>query len=513
MTLFDLTHAMPAASRVGDPSLRSDATGFSMFYSQGRVVTGAAPETYDLGFTVEYAIKVTAIGARSVGGGISRIVPSVHSHSNVQNSIFELAFDNWNFPGAGTSLTPCFTMLNGTAGIYHQISNRSSIFGEARGSRQLVIGDTYHILGTLRASDGLCQVYVNGVLEGEASPNIVMAAWLDLGGITTDLSLPGRSLRQYFEIGTRFLDGAWRNVTNSGSANIDNVRWYNTHFTPSMAAIAASAIAFTPDVPTKNSGGYGATENELANNPEATSPFRLDSFWKQDGTRCYTVRQNAEAAQNDVSPAWGIQPGDWSNRVATAPIANNRSIWWSPDGEWLSICVRVPSLNLRIDVYDQSATPWDLTVLGAVKSKTFSPAGAGGPQDHIWSTNGRRFWVHYPAGATSSLYEYSASVGFDPTTLSATPIQSFDPVPDTGTNITTWAFSRDGTVLYAMDGQFLVSWDLSTPFDITTTSNFTTGPTVTAGNLSIPRGLNYRNDNGDIYVEGDQNLMRMAWFR
>ena len=195
---------------------------------------------------MEYAIKAAVIGARNVAGGASRIVPSVHSHANVQESIFELAFDNWNNPGAATPLTPCFVMLNGTFGIYGSIADRANIHGEARGTKQLVVGNTYHILGTLRASDGLCQVYVNGVLEGTAGPNINMPAFLDLGGGNTDLSSAGRSLRQYFEVGTRFLAGAWRVASSAGSANIDNVRWYDTHFTAAQAAVAAQAIAFTP---------------------------------------------------------------------------------------------------------------------------------------------------------------------------------------------------------------------------------------------------------------------------
>lgn len=281
----------------------------------------------------------------------------------------------------------------------------------------------------------------------------------------------------------------------------------------SLGQVTSDFTPIPPPPTGTKASDYGSTEAELCNNPESGTGFaRLDAFWKPDGTRCYTSRQALESAQNDVSPAWSCSPGDWTNRVTTAPITNNRTIWWSPDGEWLSICVRVPSFNLRITVYDQSATPWDLAVFGSSKSKTFSPAGAGGPQDHIWSADGLRFWVHYPAGVTSKLYEYAATVPFDPTTLGSI-VATFDPVPDTGTNVRTFTFSADGTVLFAMDGQFLVSWSLSTPFDITTASNFTIGPTVTASDLSIPRGLYYRADNGDIFVEGDQNQMRMAWFR
>jgi len=64
-----------------------------------------------------------------------------------------------------------------------------------------------------------------------------------------------------------------------------------------------------------------------------------------------------------------------------------------------------------------------------------------------------------------------------------------------------------------MDGQFLVSWNLPTPFDISTATNFQTGPEVPAANLGIPRGLAARSDNTDLSVQGDQNQRRIAWLR
>ena len=256
---------------------------------------------------------------------------------------------------------------------------------------------------------------------------------------------------------------------------------------------------------------YGATEDELANNPEnGGGNFRFDAFWKPDGTRCYTARGlSFEIAQNDVSPAWDIQ-NIWTNRVTTPNVTNIRSIWWSPDGTKLSASVRVPSTAFRIISWDQSATPWDLTVLGAAVSKTIGVA-SGGPNDHIWSADGLTMWQFYQ-GVIFQIIEYPASVAFDPTTLGVAAA-SFDMTPDTGTGVKTIAFSADGTVLYAMNSQFLVSWDLGTAFDVTTASNFQTGPTVLAGDLGIPRGLFYRPDNGDIFVEGDQNQRRVAWFR
>lgn len=260
----------------------------------------------------------------------------------------------------------------------------------------------------------------------------------------------------------------------------------------------------------------GLVLDELASDPETVSggAVRQDVYWKRDGTRAYPSKQGDVIRQYDVSPAWGIQPGDWSSLVATSAITNLRTVWWSPDGKNLSICVRVPSVSVRITVHDQSATPHDLAVLGSSVAKTFAPSGSGGPLDHIWSLDGLRFWVHFPSGAASSVFEYTATAAFDPTTLSASPVASFDFVPDAGTDIRTIGFSNDGTLLYAMDGQVLSSWDLSPAFAVASATNFQAGPSVGVGDLTIPRGLTVRPGNGEIYIAGDQLTDRkMAWFR
>jgi len=513
MPLFDLDYASsPTPSQA---SLRADATGAAIEYTApARMQNLTAPIIYDQGFTIEYAIKPTIIGSRNVSGGDSRIVPSVHSHGNTGTAIFELGFDNWDNPGTVTDLLPAFTMLPDNDN-YQVISERASILGEARGTTIMILGNTYHLLGTLDAS-GLCQIYVNGVLEGTASPDIDMVAWISI--LNESLANGSRTLRDVFRVGTRFLGGAFRNSANAGEATIDNVRFYDRHFTALEAALAASAVAFTPDTVAQDASAYGSTEDELANNPEiSTGSIRLDAFWKPDGTRVWTGFGTGfaeEVREYDVSPAWGIQPGDWTHVVTQPGFTDFRSMWWSPDGNFFSWMRRIPSSNFRTHINDMSANPWSIVAFGAQTSRTVAPTGSGGtPLDEIYSSDGLRLWVHFPSGVTSALYEYVLTVPWDASTIVTPHIASFDPVPDTGTDIRTFAFSKDGTVLYAMDGQALVSWDLSPAFDITSASNFQTGPSILTGSLGIPRGLNYRDDNGDIFTEGDQNQQRLAWFR
>jgi len=279
--------------------------------------------------------------------------------------------------------------------------------------------------------------------------------------------------------------------------------------------------ALGPRGGTPDATGFVLDEVSSANPEGGNNPFRFDSFWRPDGGRVFTLRGlDFELAQLDVSPAWGIQPGDWSNRVTTANISNIRSMWWSTGGTVLFAATRVPSTIFRIIAWDQSATPYDLTVLGPSVNKLFSPQAPGGPQDHVWSADGLTMWIHWtgttvPATGLSTILRYIGTVPFDPLSLANSFSASFAMDPDAGLDLHTWSFSTDGTKIYGMDGQFLVSWDLTIPFDITTAGNFQTGPTVAAGDASVTRGIVVRPDNTDIYVAGDQGVfdMKAVWFR
>ncbi len=241
MPLFPLTYQ--ASPTTFQPSLRADATGAAILYiGAARTQKLFAPILYDQGFTGEYAIKPTDIGARSVAGGDSRIVPCVHSHVNTATSIFNLGFDNWANPGVATDLLPAFSILSDSQN-YQVINDRGAFLGEARGTKVMVLDDTYHLLGTLDVN-GLCQIYVNGVLEDTAVPNINMVVFLST--LNEFLGNAGRTLRNDLIVGTRFLDGAYRGSSATGRAIIDNIRFYPQHFSAVEAAAAASQIAFTP---------------------------------------------------------------------------------------------------------------------------------------------------------------------------------------------------------------------------------------------------------------------------
>jgi len=506
MPLFDLdyqTFGGPAGTP-GQPSLRVDTNGNSiLFQNAARVVNVNTPLIYGNGFTIEYGIKPTAIGQRSVGGGISRIVSSVHAHSNDATAVFELGFDNWNAPGAGTILTPSFAILEG--GNYQEIDDRpGSLVGEARGTKVLVVNDVYHLLGTIDAA-GLCQLYVNGILEATVVPNINMTRWLGIPSTNFDITDGTRVLRDYFEVGTRFHDGAWRTTPSSGAGFIDEVRFYSQHFDAVEAGLAAQKIDFTTG-PAEDASQY--SQSDFQPNPESIGGgFRLDTWWKADGTRAWTARDSSNRCdQHDVSPPWSISAGAWTNRIDdTTNFTDVRAIQISPDGTRFLFLGGSSNPFIRSTVM---TVPFDLSSFGAATS-TFYNVGA---LDMYWSADGFTCWIY--RSTINSIEEHAVSTAFDASTFNTTAAKTFDLAPDVGTTITTFTFSADGTFLYAIDNnRLLVSWTLTTPFDIDTAGSFVQGSSVgSAANMGIPRGLFFRPDNGDLHLTQDQNTQNMKVF-
>ena len=201
-----------------------------------------------------------------------------------------------------------------------------------------------------------------------------------------------------------------------------------------------------------------------------------------------------------MSPAWGLAAGNWTNFGSPVLIAggNARSFEWSPDGTVLLTSQRWFSSFYRLVSYDQSATPFDSSVLGAAKAFTniISPIF-----NMRWKPDGTEVTLD----STGVYRTYSCPTPFDINTIVVPHIRFFDSQPDAGVR-NNLAFSADGTKLYSTtSGNLLCEWTLSTPYDISTAGSFVTGVNVSLPQtLAIPRGMIVRPSTGDIFIEGDQ---------
>ena len=257
--------------------------------------------------------------------------------------------------------------------------------------------------------------------------------------------------------------------------------------------------------PILNVSGMGFISN-LGNPEPILGLTRRDWDWKSDGTRTWMWRNDGIMWQYDVSPAWSVTPGGAWTTSASPNIGttNARSFQWSPDGTKLLTLQRTGGLA-HLVAYDQSATPWDVTVLGASSTSVTFPIN---DTEMHWKPDGS---VVYIVNAAGIINAYAISPAFDVTSLVYTPIQTFDPTIDAPLRRRTMAFSADGSKLYSFvsDGagaENLCEWTLSTPYDVSTAGNFVVGPDAQAQGLPqiiTPIGLYIRRDNGYAYIARD----------
>lgn len=267
----------------------------------------------------------------------------------------------------------------------------------------------------------------------------------------------------------------------------------------------------TPIIPVEPQMADQYTVKQSAANPEGLSgSIRYDWDFKSDGTKAYTWRNGGIASSSfreyDLDVPWSITGADW-NFVSSVLIggANARTFEWSPDGNFLCTLQRWFSSSYRLINYNQSDEPWSiangLSSGGAATVGTNIDTGSF----HVsWRPDGLMVFTDHNGGI---LEARSVAVAFDASTLTTTPVATFDTTPERGTGSFTMDFSADGMILYSVTtGNLLCSWDLSAPYDISAPSNFATGVSVILPTpLQIPRGLVYRDDTGDIFLERDQS--------
>jgi len=247
---------------------------------------------------------------------------------------------------------------------------------------------------------------------------------------------------------------------------------------------------------------------QTAGNPESIGGgFRFSLFYKADGLRAWSARDSSNRVdQHDIAVAYSLLSADWTLTASDTVGWNDpRGIFITPDGTKIISIFGSGSGNIIRQ--EPFSTPFDLSTIGA---STGSKVVKTGMAAMDWKSDGLKCWIMSGAGVL--LDGYSVPTPFDITTLITTPVETFDMSVDAGVGVDTFVLSADGTKLYSITTtNLLCSWDLTTPFDVSTATNFVTGLTKPAP-VSIARGMFYRADNGDIFIEGDQNTQSVASF-
>ena len=254
------------------------------------------------------------------------------------------------------------------------------------------------------------------------------------------------------------------------------------------AAQDASFYSFKSDDPTPE-------------NFSAPGGSRRDVRFRPDGLRAWThwtiTFGGDDTHQYDLPTPWattGWIPSGGVLRVTGL----NRSMRWHDNGDKLTFLSRWFSSFRRMDTFDMSATPYDISSGLGPGFASFTGL-ISGEYMHQFSLDESHVFVGRNA---AEIRRYNMTVPGDISTITG-----FDQTFVHGQATETWEFSADHTILYFRDSTGIItSYDLTAPDDISAPSNFQTGPDSNLPtNMAVARGMNYRPDNGDIFLLADQN--------
>lgn len=242
---------------------------------------------------------------------------------------------------------------------------------------------------------------------------------------------------------------------------------------------------------------------------------RRDVRFRPDGLRAWTIwtitQGGFDMHQYDLPAPWQLTGWTPSGNILRAQSLN-RSFDWHNNGTQLTFTARWFSSFRRVDDFDMSASPYDIS--GGLGSGIGAILGlVGGEYMGRWSLDGFSLFINSFA---SELRRYRMAIAHDLSTN-----LGFDQFWDYGaTGLTgstdTLEFSTDHTRIYFRHGSGpvpsnnLLSFELTAVDDISAPFGSVSGPSTNLpSNLQVARGMNIRPDTGDIILLADQNNQRI----
>lgn len=239
---------------------------------------------------------------------------------------------------------------------------------------------------------------------------------------------------------------------------------------------------------------------------------RRDVVFRPDGLRAWThwtvSTGGNDTHQYDLPAAWQLTGWTPSGDILRT-TSLNRSMTWHDNGDKLTFLRRWFSSFRRVDTWDQSATPYDIS--SGLGPSFASFTGLTGPGEYMarFSLDGFSLFIDSSGSPGIDIQRYIMTTAHDISTITGVD-QIFNFGAFVGST-NTWGFSADHTRLYfRTSGNLLASMDLTAPDDISAPFNFVTGVDVQLPtNISVSRGLTVRPDTGDIILLADQNNQRI----
>ena len=224
------------------------------------------------------------------------------------------------------------------------------------------------------------------------------------------------------------------------------------------------------------------------------SPYGL--FFKSDGTKMYvTGAFNQSVYEYDLSTAWDISTASYLQSFGvSAQIFTPYGVFFKPDGTKMYV---VDNFVKDVNEYDLS-TAWDISTASYLQNFSF-PAQQAFARGVFFKPDGTKMYVVDNTKRIVWAYDLSTAWDISSTSWTAPTSDYFSVLAEGGlpNNI---FFKPDGTKMYVINVQEVDEYDLSTAWDISTSSylqNFSV-----AAQESNPQGIFFKPDGTKMYVIG-----------
>jgi len=232
---------------------------------------------------------------------------------------------------------------------------------------------------------------------------------------------------------------------------------------------------------------------------DETNP--VDIIFNKDGTKLFLVgQQNNSIYEHDLTTPFDISTLSEVQETKSIASEDNlpTAIIFNKDGTKLFL---LGQQNASIYEYDLT-TPFDISTLSGVQIIKSIVSGDNAPTAIIFNKDGTKLFI---AGDENNyVYEYALSTPFDISTLSE--VQGVKSIGSEDTSPKALRFNRDGTKLFIAGQQndSVYEYGLTTPFNISTLSQVQSTVVIPSSD-TIPAGITFINDGTRFYVIGSDN--------
>jgi hypothetical protein len=236
-------------------------------------------------------------------------------------------------------------------------------------------------------------------------------------------------------------------------------------------------------------------------NTDAQNAYISDLFFKDDGTQMFIINyDNDRVYTYDLSDPWNINSAVYYSNTFSVNTQESlpTALFFKPDGTRM---FAAGSISRKVYAYDLS-TPWNINT-AVYYSNAFSFLSTSGvPGGMTFNSDGTKMYIISGGGAGAcDIKTYDLSTPWNINTASYSVGNAFSTVQyDTDPHDV--FFKPDGTKMYIVGSTStsVYQYNLATPWNVNTTSNFPEGRVYLNFANTIPRSVFFKPDGSQIFI-------------